>query len=408
MNKKPPGARLIDHPNWFVRRSAQLFAVFGLIGQLLRLLFGGAGAKVDNRFAEQVGRIYVSVRLNKYVHAPGIIERFGGLVLRSFLMVTSAAIKVCELDRGESRDCLLRIDGPIDQIALRNLLIWQNEVLAPGCTPDEAQPVDVALVLDAGSPSMSRFADLISVSLLLERIRNVAIFPDVETAKAALAPYRPNGVITWANAGQHQDLCRMPMRFVAQASRPVKRPGVVLPVDGRKQANDFCKLAMPNQLVVAVGLREGADGAVEKSELDLWIAKLDAVAEQHPDIAFAILNRSHPSLIGQRYAPVRFARHQGLSLQHAICLAQIADCYVGVMDIFGLAALGAGRPGIYVPLEGGAASDTESERAQEISRSAQIIMPNSDPGSVLKAFEGMIPALQNFASPLHADNLAKG
>jgi hypothetical protein len=406
MNATPPGTRLINHPNWLVRRGAQLFIFFGLIGQLLRLLIGASGAKVDSRFAEQVGRIYVSVRLSKSVQELGIVRRFCGLVIRSVLMVTSAAIKICELDGGERRDCLLRIDGPVDQIVLRNLLIWRNEILAPGLPRDDTQAVDVAFVLDAAAPSMSRLADLMSVSLLLRRIRNVAIFPDVETAKAALAPYRPGGVLTWANSDQHQDLCRIPGQIVAQASRPGRHRGIVLAADGRKQANDFCKMAMPNKLVVAVGLREAADGAVEKGEFDRWIAGIEAVAARHPTIGFVFLNRADPSLLRQRRTQLRFVRHEGQSLQHAICLAQIADCYVGVMDIFGLAALGAGRPGIYAPLDAGAPPARESDRGA--ARSLQIIAPKDDPDDVLKAFEGLIPALQDFALLLDADEPAKG
>jgi hypothetical protein len=54
-------------------------------------------------------------------------------------------------------------------------------------------------------------------------------------------------------------------------------------------------------------------------------------------------------------------------LQDAICLAQIADGYLGVLDLFGLAAHSAGRPGVYVPLEECAKEGTANMQAtQEI------------------------------------------
>jgi hypothetical protein len=72
-----------------------------------------------------------------------------------------------------------------------------------------------------------------------------------------------------------------------------------------------------------------------------------------------MLNCLPPSQWREWSPHVRFARHAGLSLQDAICLAQIADGYLGVLDLFGLAAHSAGRPGVYVPLEDGDLSGGE-------------------------------------------------
>ena len=74
------------------------------------------------------------------------------------------------------------------------------------------------------------------------------------------------------------------------------------------------------------------------------------MVERHPRLGFVVLNRLVPSRWQRWPAHIRFAREQGFSLQEAISIAQFADGYVGVLDIFGLAANAASRPGVYVPL----------------------------------------------------------
>ena len=83
------------------------------------------------------------------------------------------------------RNFALRLTGPIDQKALRNLLIWQNQVLPSYLRPDDNGQVDVALVLSAGSDNETRLFDLISIVPMLERIRNFVVFWDEETAADA-------------------------------------------------------------------------------------------------------------------------------------------------------------------------------------------------------------------------------
>ena len=61
-------------------------------------------------------------------------------------------------------------------------------------------------------------------------------------------------------------------------------------------------------------------------------------------------------------------------MQDAVCLAQIADGYFGVLDVFGLAAHSAGRPGIYVPLDDG---DLPPAEAPDNASKGQMIMVGS-------------------------------
>jgi hypothetical protein len=71
-------------------------------------------------------------------------------------------------------------------------------------------------------------------------------------------------------------------------------------------------------------------------------------------VALCLLNRTTvgqwpggPAIVD--IAPVRGL---GFGVQEGIVFAQMADAYLGVLDAFGLAALSAGRPGIYLDPSG--------------------------------------------------------
>ena len=125
-------------------------------------------------------------------------------------------------------------------------------------------------------------------------------------------------------------------------------------------------------------LREREQSNIEPDELEFWLGLIDALRTQHPQVAFVVLNCLPPSHCWRANGRliVRFARHHGLSLQDAICLAQIADALFGVLDLFGLAAHSAGRPGIPVALENGNPSGEEG--APAIAKGSQIMVGSRD------------------------------
>jgi hypothetical protein len=168
------------------------------------------------------------------------------------------------------------------------------------------------------------------------------------------------------------------------------RGGIKLLAHGRKYANDLLKLALPGRYVVALALRENEDGEVEPGDLEFWLGLIDMFRARHPQAAFVMLNCLPPSQWREWPAHVRFARHHGLSLQDAICLAQIADGYLGVLDLFGLAAHSAGRPGVYVPLEDGNLSGGEGPAA--IADGPQFMVRSRDRAAIEAA-------LERFAAP---------
>ena len=87
-----------------------------------------------------------------------------------------------------------------------------------------------------------------------------------------------------------------------------------------------------------------------------------------------------------------------LALQDAICLAQIADGYLGVLDLFGLAAHSADRPGVYVPLEDG--DLPRAKRCAESSIVSQIMVGRPDPADIEAALEKFFAVLpQPYTNP---------
>jgi len=143
---------------------------------------------------------------------------------------------------------------------------------------------------------------------------------------------------------------------------------------------------------------------VRRWPAQLWLGWIDAVGAGHPDGGFVMLHCVGPSQSREWPAHVRFARQHGLTLQDAICVAQVADGYLGVLDIFGLAAHSAGRPGVYVPLE-----DAELPRAEsspQISSDRQIMVGSRDRtrrlASIPEARKRAGHSLDRRGSALHA------
>jgi hypothetical protein len=189
----------------------------------------------------------------------------------------------------------------------------------------------------------------------------------------------------WRAAEPANDLDMMPRDIIDQVELHGSHGGIKLLPHGRKYANDYLKLVLPGRFIVAVGLREREDGTVEPGELDFWLAVIESLCERYPRAAFVMLNRLAPSQWQEWPVHLRFARHQGLNLQDAMCLVQIADGYLGVLDLFGLAAHSTGRPGVYVPLE----DPPPTERGT--ANAAQVIVASRNRADIeraVKSFRG--------------------
>jgi hypothetical protein len=256
------------------------------------------------------------------------------------------------------------------------LLIWHNQVLSARSLQNRDRPTDVVLALANGRESESRLFDLLSIALMLEHLCNLAITWDEEGATVGETA---------------TDLDQVPRNVIDQVEARGTRGGIKLLADGRKRANDFFKLVWPGRRIIAVGLRERQDGTAEPDQVEFWLNLLERLARGRADLAFVMLNSIAPSQWREWPAHVRFARHQGLTLQDAVSLAQVADGYVGVLDIFGLAAHSAARPGVYVPLEHDDLPVIDGSGAGSTVR--QIVVGSRDRVGIESAVEAFVAGL---------------
>jgi hypothetical protein len=340
----------VRHSSWMVRRPAQV-AVLGIATIWLAL---PGSEKAERDAPEQVDELarqfWSSPKLLEFLNGPAISKPVIGRICRLLVLRLSVAAKLRERASADDRNFVLRLNGPLDQKSLRNLLIWQNHVLPSYVQQEDAQ-VDVALVL-ANRSAEARLFDLISILLMLERFRSFAVFWDEETAMAATSVLLSQRELSrWRAREPASDLSTLPRQIPREVELRGARSGIKLLPHGRKSANDFLKLALPGRFILAVALREREDGTIEPDELEFWLDLIERLAARYPRAAFVMLNRLAPSQWREWPVHLRFARHQGLNLQDAMCLAQIADGYLGVLDLFGLAAHSAVRPGVYVPLD---------------------------------------------------------
>jgi hypothetical protein len=379
-----------EHRRWPIRRVAQL-ALLGLV--LLRSSDRQAATSRQQqlRLAE---RIAASRRVQSYLYGRGPLRSWLGLAARTLALRMSANVRKRQPAQSDQRTVVLRVNGRIDQVALRNLLIWQNHLLYPRSAVSDGYPVDIMLTLTPAAAHEPRLFDLISVALMLERVRNFSVFWDDKSLAAATPMFMSNAEqARWSETKQAQDLRRLPPEIIGQVEQKGTSGGVKLLLDGRKRAQDFFKAALPGQVIIAVGLREDDEGAVDPDDLRLWRSLLDDAAARRPNLAFVVLNRVAPSQ-WQGWPPhVRFARHQGLSMQDALCLAQAADGYAGALDIFGLTANAAARPGVYVPLMDGDRSRPPLDRSAGAPAPAQIMVGSRDRAAIAAALQRFLSAL---------------
>jgi hypothetical protein len=380
----------VRHPNWAVRRVAQAVALsVAVVWLALPKARGraGEGGAANDPLADTIAS---SSQLREFLHGTAIGKPLVGHICRILVLRLSVHTKTRELASSEGRNFALRVGGPVDQRMLRNLLVWQNHVLPPALGEKDDSQVDMALLVAGQWESDERLFDLFSIALMLERVRSFAVFWNGGFLTGA-APVLPSeqDLLRRRTAAGVTDLANIPPDMLCEVARRGTRGGVKLLQFGRKHANDFLKLALPGRFVVAVGLRECEDGTVEPQELELWLGLIAGLHARDPELAFVVLNCLTPSQWRQWPAHLRFARHQGLSLQDTICLAQVADGYLGVLDVAGLAAHSAGRPGIYVPLED--ADCLGSERVGGNPGASQIMVGSrrrADIGSAVAAFAG--------------------
>jgi hypothetical protein len=361
----------------------------------MRVVVHGLGHPLDEEREKQeqfIDSFATSPSLREYVQARRPLQHRVGLFARTLLMLQAADARLRELARSQQPTFALKIEARVDQRVLRNLLIWHNHAIGSLFEDRDEQPIDVALVLARACGDESRLFELISASFMLERVRNISVFWGEESVDAAVPTLTGNTAADAQRAPREAwDLGKTPVDLVDHVTRRGIAGGIKVVQDARKRAQDFFKTALPRQVVIAVSLKEGADGTVDAAELDWLLRLLDGVVERYPRLGFVILNRLAPSR-WQTWPPhIRFARHQGFSLQDAISIAQFADGYLGVLDMFGLAANAAARPGVYVPLDEGELLGAEDSPATVKDR--QVMLASCDRAHIEPAITSFLEDL---------------
>jgi hypothetical protein len=229
--------------------------------------------------------------------------------------------------------------------------------------------------------------------LMLQRTRSLIIAWTEDDLQAVMPVYisEANCKI-WSVRAPADDLRQLYPGITAHVDRQGTCGGVKLPLEGRKRVQEFFKVAFRARSVIAVALREDEEGAIDPAHLETWLP-LFAAAARNRRIGFVILGRLAPSQWRDWPDYIRFAQHEGFSLQDAICAAQVADGYVGVLDIFGLAANAVGRPGVYVPLINDDAPSPGRDESEHVSPSAQIMVGSCDPARIEASIDRFMATL---------------
>lgn len=240
-----------------------------------------------------------------------------------------------------------RLCGPVDAEVLRNAALWQRAVTE---TPPQV-PQPHANLHITGNADQIQLDRLMSALLMSQAFSSINLFFDDRAAEAAK-------LVTLTVAEERRD--PKSAEYPLDATHPLSKEWFVTTDWSRifslrsgfhQNANHYLKTAHPGIFIIALGLPEDVDGFCD-AWLQEWDEAVRESAADFPDTAFVVLNRSGPDVISPFGArgrkAVAFARRAGLSLGETLGLAQRADAFVGMMDLFGLAARAARRPGIYM------------------------------------------------------------
>jgi hypothetical protein len=234
---------------------------------------------------------------------------------------------------------LARVRGSVTQDVVRNMVAWQLDM-----PPDGAAAVHGRLCV-AEDPESVQLDRLLSLVCLSGNFQNFDVLfeepgPATPAAGVDLGARRP---LALAPA----EIARLPRAFLPH-------------FDARRTATQYLKIAHPRAFVVALSLSEDDDGFVGE-ELGKWLPHLHRLRREAPGVAFCLLNRTMLGLDDDQSPPADISpvRSLGFSLADAVALAQVADAFIGRLDVFGLAATAAGRPGVYIDEANVARADAE-------------------------------------------------
>ncbi len=272
--------------------------------------------------------------------------------LRTILLGTSALQKYRERTHASTIDFCAIVDHSVDQSVLRNFVVLQHDILRDPRIPSQAK-VNLLLRIDPRVRD-GRLNELFSLFCLSDLFCDLSIHWEDTTADAAERQILTLPELQFRQNGQLRRfaLSVVPLDTVEEVEHFGVPRAFLRMNDARRNANTYLKATFAWHFVVAVSLRENADGCIDE-ELARWEPILSELEREFPAIRITLLNRaSRKATIAHHDASrLPYACEAGLNLLDTVAVAQQANAYFGVLDIHGLAARSAGVPGVYLPLD---------------------------------------------------------
>ena len=271
-------------------------------------------------------------------------------VRRTMRLIAYALVKYRWQRYARSLNVVGTVRGPVTQDVVRSMVAWQLVMPLDGRLDIQGH---LCIEGDTDQVQLDRLLSLLCVS---GTFAGFDIFFDREVAVRELARIpatpEPRPESHWARF----DLCK-PHAVALGTEGTAGLQRAFLPLfDGRRTVTSFLKVAHPRAFVVALSLPEDDDGFADEA-LGKWLPHLHRFRQNVPRVAFCLLNRTMPSQDRDEPADVSPVRSLGFGLLDAVALAQAADAFIGRLDAFGLAAIGAHRPGVYIDPTSGERAD---------------------------------------------------
>lgn len=284
-----------------------------------------------------------------------------GAEYRALLALASGALKFRERLHAGRRNFGYEIGGAVDAHALRELARWQYAIVA--AHGEGSFHVNVHVRGDREAVQLDRVNALL---LMSEAVGSINFFfddasaLDARTTALTLAEERHGWGVRENERALDYALSRTFFENPAWSRIFSLRTGF------DRGVNQYLKIAHPGAHVVAVSLPEDAAGFADAA-LPAWLDAIAAVARD-TRVRFVFLNRFSDTCDACSRDSIAFAGEAGLGFAQALLLARKADAYIGPVDIFGLAARVARRPGVYA----GDASIDAADEARGIVQTPEL------------------------------------
>lgn len=272
------------------------------------------------------------------------------LFYRALDLASGTVIKFREFCYGDKMNFVWRLDGPIDQRALRNAVVFQQEVFARNPELGQGGYFHVILRMN-GAAADPRLMDLMSLGVLSQRILNLNLFFSDADAEADLKLTMSNTErLRWAGDRNGYDLAEPRPVALEQVERDGLPEAFRATGEARRAFNTFLKAVAPAGLVIAVSLREDDNGTARGDDLSLLV-EAAARLQASQSVTFLVMNAVSVGELDARRPGVVAVRDAGFKLMDVLALTGFVDGFFGVLDCVGIAARSARRPGLYLSLE---------------------------------------------------------